>query len=75
VKRRRRFSVSSYNNRLIAKVISIFFTDVEKRGEEREENLALMQVTSWAQKDRHPWTQTKVYVRKNRKEKRRHGTT
>jgi hypothetical protein len=48
---------------------------VEKRGEEREENLALMQVTSWAQKDRHPWTQTKVYVRKNRKEKRRHGTT
>jgi hypothetical protein len=36
---------SRCNNRLIAKLVSIF-ADVEERGE--EESLALMQVTSWA---------------------------
>jgi hypothetical protein len=40
------FRKSRYNNGLIAKLVSIF-ADVEERGEEREESLALMQATSW----------------------------
>jgi hypothetical protein len=37
--------LSRYNNRFIAKLVSIF-ADVKERGEEREESLALMQATS-----------------------------
>jgi hypothetical protein len=43
--------------------------------EEREENLVLMQATSWARNHRHLWAQTKVYVKRNRKDKVRHSTT
>jgi hypothetical protein len=48
---------------------------VEEREEEREESLALMQIASRARNHRHMWAQTKIYVRRNRKEKVRHGTT
>jgi hypothetical protein len=35
--------------------------------------LALIQTTSSARKHRHLWVQTKVYVRRNRKEKVGHS--
>jgi hypothetical protein len=41
-----------YNNKLIAKLVSIF-SDVDERGDERRGSLALMQEISWAQKHRH----------------------
>jgi hypothetical protein len=62
-----------YNNELIAKLVSIF-ADVEEREEKREESLALMQATSWVRNHRHMWAQTKVYVKRNMKEKVRHST-
>jgi hypothetical protein len=70
----RKPSKSRYNNGFIAKLVRIF-ADVEERGEEREESLALMQATSWARHHRHMWAQTKMYVRRNMKEKVRHGIT
>jgi hypothetical protein len=45
---------SRYNNGLIAKLVSIF-ADGEEREKKREENLALMQATSWARNHRHMW--------------------
>jgi hypothetical protein len=48
---------------------------MEEREEEREESLALMQAISWIRNHRHMWAQTKVYVKRNRKEKVRHSTT
>jgi hypothetical protein len=48
---------------------------MEEREEEREESLALIQAISWARSYRHMWIQTKMYMRRNRKEKVRHGTT
>jgi hypothetical protein len=66
-------SLGRYNNGLITKLVSTF-ADVEEREEEREESLALMQTTSWAWNHRHMWAKTKVYMRKNRKEKVRHCT-
>jgi hypothetical protein len=71
-KRRELGSYDRYNNELIAKLLSIF-TDVEERGGERENSLTLMQATSWVRNHRHLKTQIKVYVRRNRKEKVRHG--
>jgi hypothetical protein len=65
---------SRYNNGLIVKIVSIF-ADVEEREEKRKESLALMQVTSWARNHRHLWAQTKMYVRRNMKEKVRYATT
>jgi hypothetical protein len=47
-----RVAKSRYNSGLIAKLVSIF-ADVEEKGEEREESLALMQATSWVRKHRH----------------------
>jgi len=48
---------------------------VEERREEREESLALVLAPSLARKHGHFWAQTKVYVRKSKKKKIRHGTT
>jgi hypothetical protein len=45
-----------------------------KREEEREKSSALMQA-SWAWKYRHLWTQTKMHVRRNKKEKVKYVTT
>jgi hypothetical protein len=64
---------SRYNNGLIVKLVSIF-VDVDERGEEREESLALMQAINWTQNHMYMWAQTKVYMRRNRKEKVRHDT-
>ena len=65
---------SKYNNGLKAKLVSIFAA-VEERREEREESLALVLAPSLARKHGHFWAQTKVYVRKSKKKKIRHGTT
>jgi hypothetical protein len=43
---------SKYNNWLIAMLINVF-ADVEEKRKGREESLALMQATSWAQKHRY----------------------
>ena len=62
---------SRYNNRLKAKLVSIF-TDLEERREKREENLALVLAPNLARKHRYLWIQIKIHVRKSRKEKVKH---
>ena len=74
ISKAQKYHNSKCNNGLKVILISSF-ADVKERREEREESLALVLAPSLARKHGHFWAQTKVYVRKSKKKKIRHGTT